>query len=248
MEKVLIITGGSRGIGQALVTEYLRNGFYVWSIARSQTAVDNPALVQIPFDLSSTSGFELLFEEIFAKISGANVREITFINNAAALTFGPIDTVPTEDIQRVIQLNLTAPFLLTSLFIRHTTGWRGRKKMINISSGAAAKPYYGWSVYCATKAALDMLTRTVAVEQAAVENGVRVISISPGVVDTDMQTAVRSVTKATFRDVDRFRDLKSKGALTEPGVAANRIFAIDSDDNIENGAIIDLRTHFTGKI
>ena len=88
-----------------------------------------------------------------------------------------------------------------------------------------------------------MLTRTVAVEQAAIENGVRIISVSPGVVNTDMQATIRGTAKEAFRDIDRFIELKNKGALSEPLTAARRIFAIDQDDRVESGSLLDVRTY-----
>ncbi|MDJ1473597.1 (S)-benzoin forming benzil reductase [Xanthocytophaga flava] len=247
MDNILLITGGSRGIGQALVTTYLQKGYKVFSIARSHSSEKHPLLHQISFDLSASHGFGTLFKNLFKEIEEAQTASILLINNAAALPIGKIDTLTQEHIQQATHVNLTAPLLLTSLFIQHTQGWKCDKKIINISSGAAHKPYYGWTIYCSTKAALDMLTRTVAIEQSTVENGVKILSISPGVVDTGMQSAIRESTREDFKDIDRFIELKNTNALAEPTDVANQIYQVALDTAIENGAILDLRKLSTTK-
>ena len=133
-----------------------------------------------------------------------------------------------------------APLVLTSEFIKHTKSMTCRKLIINISSGAANKAIFGWSLYCSTKAALDMMTKTVGLEQSQDNNGVKIISVHPGVVDTQMQAEIRKTDKAAFKDVERFIDLKESGSLADPGRIGSEIFKLDLD-NITNGAIIDFR-------
>jgi benzil reductase ((S)-benzoin forming) len=147
------------------------------------------------------------------------------------------ENLSAENIIDAVHVNTIAPIILTSAFIRLTENWTGEKKVINISSGAAQNPYYGWTIYCATKAALDMLTKTVATEQNTIENGVKIMSIHPGVVDTDMQAKIRKHTKEEFMDIDRFLTLKSSGSLVDPKVVAEQIMGIDLQE-LENGAIL----------
>src|SRR5207249_1406644 len=76
----------------------------------------------------------------------------------------------------------------------------GKGTVINISSGAAHHPLEGWSAYCSAKAGLAMLTSAIALECA--DAGVRVFGLSPGVIDTDMQAAIRASGISQIRQID----------------------------------------------
>ena len=235
MSKILIITGGSKGIGKGIIAAYLANDFQVFSIARS---VNNELakVTQLPYDLSKTGGIKKLISELFEKINPNEVEKITLINNAGTLgKIGKIEDI--DDIETSVALNTVAPLLLVSLFISLTKNWKAKKHIINISSGAAYKPYYGWTVYCATKAAIDMMTRTIALEQDGIENGVKIIAVYPGVVDTEMQAKIRKTDKDSFASIDRFLDLKANNALANATTVGKQIFEIDNSD-IENGSLI----------
>ena len=239
MKKIIIITGGSRGLGKGIVTAYLANGYHVFSISRSIFESGNEkGLTQVQFDLSKIEKLTDVLLTIFDQIDSEAVERIVLFNNAGTLgEIGRTENLSAENVIGAVHVNTIAPLILTSAFIRLTKNWACEKKVINISSGAAQNPYYGWTIYCATKAALDMLTRTVAMEQNSVENGVKIMSISPGVVDTDMQTEIRKHKKADFMDIDRFLALKSSGSLVDPKVVGEQIMKIDLQE-FENGAIL----------
>lgn len=236
MAKILIITGGSKGIGKGIMEAYLSEGFQVYSISRTKKEAIN-LVSQIEFDLSKTHGIEALLTGVFENIKSTEVEKITLINNAGTLgQIGKIEDI--VDIETTVQLNTVAPLMLTSTFISLTKNWSCEKKIINISSGAAQKPYHGWSIYCATKAAIDMMTKTVAIEQDGVENGVKIIAIYPGVVDTEMQAQIRQSDKKSFANIDRFLELKATNSLANATTVGRQIFAIDQGENVENGALI----------
>ncbi|RZK37136.1 MAG: SDR family NAD(P)-dependent oxidoreductase [Pedobacter sp.] len=236
MDKILIITGGSKGIGEGIIAAYLSEGFQVFSISRTKNEKLS-AVTQIEFDLSKTDGIVALLTGIFKNFKSTEVRKITLINNAG--TLGQISKIEDiSDIEKTVRLNTVAPLILTSTFISLTKNWTCEKKIINISSGAAQKPYHGWSIYCATKAALDMMTKTVAIEQDNVENGVKIIAIYPGVVDTEMQAKIRQSDKESFANIDRFLELKATNSLANATTVGRQIFVIDQDKNVENGALI----------
>ena len=109
----------------------------------------------------------------------------------------PADKAGPLEIVRNIQINLTAPAVLLSGFIRHTQNWKMRKLVLNISSGAAVRPYFGWSAYCASKAGLEHFSRCAALEQKSRENPVTILSINPGVIDTSMQEKIRKTPVVT---------------------------------------------------
>lgn len=234
---IVIITGGSRGIGKALVEKFVAENYKVYSISRSPISIKNS--IHIPIDLSNPNAN---LEEIFQNISFENATSITLLNNAGRLgTIGTIETIGIQDINKTMQLNTTAPIILSSLFLKYTAHFNCKKKILNISSGAAVKPYAGWSVYCAGKAALDMLTKTIALEQDYKNSNVKCMAIYPGVVDTDMQKQIRKTPKKDFDEVDRFISLKKNKELFTPKEVADKLITLIAEDKLPNGAIYDLR-------
>lgn len=240
MDKVLIITGGSKGIGAGIISAYLANNYSVISIARTQnTEQAFKAVHQIEFDLNQIDKIKNLLTETFKLIDVAKLKAITLINNAGKL--GEITTIEhrsVKDIDETIRLNTTVPLILISCFLALTKKLTCRKKIINISSGAAKNPYFGWVSYCASKAAIDMMTRSVAVEQETIEYGAEIISIYPGVVDTDMQKQIRKSDKTDFIDLDKFIDYKNSGLLSSIDYVGREVYEIDHDEQVENGALI----------
>lgn len=239
--KYCIITGGSKGLGEGLALEYLKQSYKVFSLARTKSTNLN-ADNQIEIDLNDLSKLKEVFEDLLEKIIKDGPDELILINNAG--TLGYVDRIENnslKSIQESIQLNITVPTVLTSIFISKTKSFSISKAIINISSGAAVSPYFGWGVYCSSKAAIDMLTKVTAIEQESVENQVRVLSIYPGVVDTNMQAQIRSRNKDQFVNIEKFIELKEQNLLTTPSQAAEAIFELYQDPNFKSGSIADVR-------
>lgn len=238
---ILIITGGSKGIGKALASYYSEQNYRVFSLARTHNNSAN--YTQINTDLTQLPLATKALESIFLQLDSKNISSISLINNAGKLgKIGAIENLEPNDILSSIQLNTITPLSLSSLFIKHTKGWTACKQIINISSGAAKNPYTGWSVYCSSKAAIDMMTKVIAAEQSQITNGVHCIAIYPGVVDTGMQTKIRATDEVDFSTVKRFKDLKANNALYNPNFVAEKIFKIATEKSLENGTVLDIRT------
>lgn len=240
--KVLIITGGSSGIGKAIAQKYASENFTVISISRSIAA--NVHYKQIQADLTDASIAIKAFQEASDLLVLERITSITLVHNAGSLgeihTLGNLDS---EKIHDIIQLNTTTPIILSNEFSRLTKNLSCKKQVISISSGAAVNAYAGWSVYCASKAALEMMTKTLATEQNNNLHGIKAIAIKPGVVDTNMQTQIRQTPASAFKHVHRFRELKQNNALYSTTFVASKIYQIDKANKIQNGEIIDLRTY-----
>lgn len=238
---IIIITGGSKGIGKALAEKYAQENYKVYSLSRS--IVDLQNVTQISIDLSDIKATHTTFKMLLDKIKKLDISSITLINNAGRLgTISNLENISSEDISKSIQLNTTTPLILSSLFINATKHLACKKQIISISSGAATKAYEGWSVYCTSKAAIDMMTKAIAAEQNELKNGVKCNAIYPGVVDTNMQTNIRSTDKNDFKNLQRFIDLKENNELYTPEFVANSIYKIDVNNKLKNGDIIDIRS------
>lgn len=212
-----IVTGHSRGLGAALAGQLTDAGWDVLGISRSAGA---------QLDLSDTAALTAWLGSGALAKHLADASDILLINNAGLL--GPADLVGHQDpasAVSAINVNVTAPILLSNAVLQaRPDGVPVR--IVHISSGAGRRPLEGWSVYCASKAAVDMHANTVAAEGIA---GVRIAAIAPGVVDTDMQGLIRS--SNGFPSRDDFVAMKQRGDLLSPDESARRILAIVAADD-----------------
>jgi benzil reductase ((S)-benzoin forming) len=119
-----------------------------------------------------------------------------------------------------------APMILTSMFIRRFSDQRIRKKVAFVSSGAAFTPILDTSIYCSSKAALNMLAQCVGLEQKNRPRGFEVICIGPGMVDTSMQEAARSKPSDERASADFFKQAFQEGRLQKPSEVAEKIYRI----------------------
>ncbi len=240
MSKIAIITGGSRGLGKAFCKKYYENDYEVFSIARTKSDLKN--ITQISCDLSKTTDVNAVFTNLFTEIAQKKVSKIVLINNAGTLgTIAPIEKNNPESIAAAIQINVTAVLQITALFIKHTQSLNCLKKIISISSGAAKNPYEGWSVYCSSKSAIDMMTKVIAKEQQNIKNGVSVSAVYPGVVATQMQETIRKTPKENFKSLDKFISLYENKQLLSPEYVAEKVFNLETENILKNGDIVDIR-------
>ncbi len=239
--KIVIITGGSKGIGKALVTEYLKNNYLIYNLSRTKTNLDK-AIKQICLDITNTNLLQKQMDVIFTEIQQFTLESITLINNAGRLgTIANIENIAISDIQKSIALNILAPMQLSSIFIKKLQNESAQKTIINITSGAASSPYAGWTPYCSSKAALEMLTKTITLEQQTAKHPVKIVAIRPGVVATAMQEQIRNTSKSNFKKVDKFIDLYKANTLSTTTDVATKIYEIDATNKLKSGDIIDLR-------
>lgn len=235
---IYIITGASKGIGLELLNQLSAKGEKVIGIARTNPNHEG----FVTADLSETSGLaEMINRIIEENLSSAST--FTLINNAGTVEpIGLIGSVNEDELVRAMSINLTAPMILSNAFIGSLKNFEGRKRIINISSGAGRNAYEGWGVYCTTKAGLDHFSRVVSLEQKNAQHPVDIISIAPGIIDTGMQETIRSSGAEDFPLLDRFIDYKEQGHLSSASETARKLIAVmEREDFKEIGPIADIR-------
>ncbi len=129
-----------------------------------------------------------------------------------------------EDLRRHFEVNVLGVALGSAAYARHVRGREGGGVLVNISSGAATTVYVGWAPYCASKAAVDMLTAVVAKEER--DAGLTAYALSPGAVDTDMQSLIRATPATVLPAADRFRRLSAEGRFNSPEWVAEFILGL----------------------
>lgn len=244
--RYVIVTGTSQGLGEAIAIQLLEENTKLICISRRQNEklIEKATQKGISFifhsiDLQDVHNLETHFETIFSSIEEENVSSIHLINNAGTLApMKPIEKSESELLIANVQINLVAPMILTSSFMKHTKDWKVDKRVINISSGAGQKPYFGWGAYCTTKAGVNMFTQCVATEEAEKEHPVKTIAFAPGVVDTNMQQQIRQTKKEDFTNLERFITLKEEGKLLSPEYVAKAVVHLLETKDFEQGGII----------
>jgi NAD(P)-dependent dehydrogenase (short-subunit alcohol dehydrogenase family) len=218
-----IVTGHTRGLGAAIAEQLLRRGIAVLGLARATNAdlaARYPELFcERSLDLADPDALlsALASAPLTAFVAGA--PSLLLINNAGMLQpVGPLAQQDASAIARTVSLNVAAPLVLSSAIAAQMAGRPLR--ILHVSSGAARHAYQGWSIYCATKAALDQHANGVALDK---NPAVRICALAPGVVDTDMQTEVRALPAEQFPLRERFIKMKNEGTLTPAAVAADKV-------------------------
>jgi len=217
-----IITGASRGLGKALAEIILAQpDTHVTGVSRHATIIHEQYHHQ-PLDLSDMLAVQNNLHKVFPVRPDAS--SITLINNAGVLgDIGYIGELPNEHFEFVFDVNLIAPAMLMNTFLSTYASLTVPRIILNISSGAAQRAVDGWAAYSASKAALDALSRTAQKEQDLRGTGIRIRSLSPGVLDTAMQEHIRSADTANFSEVDRFSTMYAKGELAKTEHVARKI-------------------------
>lgn len=239
MVDIYIITGASKGIGFELLKQLEAKGKKVIGIARtSPEGAENFVSV----DLAETTDLDKVLTGVIDK-NIAEASSFTLINNAGTVEpIGLIGEVDPSEMTKALTVNLTAPMILSNGFIARLKDFEGKKRVVNISSGAGRNPYEGWGTYCSTKAGLDHFSRVVALEQENAAYPVEIAAIAPGIIDTGMQETIRNSTEEAFPLLDRFIDYKKQGLLSSAEQTAEKLITfMESEDLKVVGPIADIR-------
>lgn len=236
-QEIVIVTGAGRGIGAAAARLLAGYGARVVVSARIQEDAQAVAgsiaggdVLALACDVSRCEDVARLVEATERRFGAPSV----LVNNAGVVApIGRFDSLDPEAFAAAIRTTLVgAAFAAQAVLPGMVKAGGGR--IINLSSGAAHRPMEGWSAYCAAKAGLAMLTRSIALEYG--EQGVKTFGFSPGVVDTGMQAEIRA---SGINPVSRLpRELLAP--VDEPAEAIAFLCTAGSDGYA--GQEIDVRT------
>ena len=222
-----VVTGTSSGIGQALARELLGRGWAVVGIARRSVSFDTPAYAHVQADLADFAGLAAALEAtVRPLLADPAVHRVGLVNNAAAIALlGPVQRIDPGELSTVFAINTTAPVFLMGWLLRHCRSGVPIR-IVNVSTGAAARPMPGLGAYASSKAALRMAGMILAAELDARTGPVpdaTILSYEPGIVDTAMQSAARSSTAEMLPIVQTFKDWAATGSLAPPTAPAAEI-------------------------
>ncbi len=239
MNPVMLITGGTRGIGAAIARAASQAGYTVAITFETSDAAADELVTEGSVDLAirSDAGDEAAVVAAFAEVLDTYGRVDALINNAGiAGSYGTIDTVTGDMLERLWAVNISAPFLFAREAVRHMSTANGGRGgcIVNISSKAAVLGGSGeWVHYAASKGALESMTTGLAKEVAAV--GIRVNAVRPGLIETDFNE------HASPGRVERVRPMvpmQRSGTVDE--VAAAVLWLCSDASSYTTGAFVDV--------
>jgi 3-oxoacyl-[acyl-carrier protein] reductase len=205
MSKRVLITGASRGIGYAIADLYQQHDYEVIAPTRQE------------LDLSSVESIENYMSDL------EKCSPDILINNAAINKIDKIESMTIEDWKEIMAVNLDAPFLLTKFTIPHMVD-RQWGRIVNISSCYGLISRIGRAAYSTSKAGINGLTKTTALECAT--DGILVNSVCPGFVETDMTRQNNNP-----EQIENISQQIPLQRLANPKEIANLVFFLGSEKN-----------------
>ena len=240
-EATAIVTGHSRGLGAAIAEHLLSRGTRVLGLSRhgnQSLATRFPGkLEEQALDVADAAALQRWLDSGALRAFTATSTPL-LVNNAGVLQpIGPLDTQRPELVLRAVAVNVGAVLALSAAFVQATAG-ASERRILHVSSGAGRKPYAGWSIYCATKAAIDQHARCVVLDRTP---NLLISSVAPGVVDTEMQAEIRASSDERFPDRPRFVAMHRDKALPSPAQTGGRLVEYLLSDIFGREAVFDLR-------
>jgi NAD(P)-dependent dehydrogenase (short-subunit alcohol dehydrogenase family) len=221
--RAVILTGVSRGLGAALARALVARDVVVLGVGRAPApGLDDARFRFAPCDLADVAGLDAALGASWRALAAQKPAFVALVNNAAtAEPMGPTRAHDGAAVARSLAVNLAAPAALCGLFLRTFADAAVERRIVNVSSGAARSAIAGIGLYCEAKAGLEMLTRVIAAEVDDAKFAA--VSLRPGVIDTDMQTSIRTRSEAEVPAVAMFRGFHADRRLATPEAAAERI-------------------------
>tara|TARA_B110001450_G_C17637436_1_gene487794 strand:- start:768 stop:1526 length:759 start_codon:yes stop_codon:yes gene_type:complete len=245
--KVALITGSSGGIGSALVKVYSEAGFFVIGLDKIQNDNhnDDSDYSYINIDLLDVAKNKNYREEKVKEIIGifpATISEFVLVNNAAEQIIKPLSEISWNDWEMSLAVNTVAPFFFAQSFREHLSVSHGH--VINITSIHAKLTKSNFTCYATSKAALEAVTRSLALELSPI--GVSVNAVAPAAISTKMLKSGFNDVPEKYRELNDYHPSKSIGSPEDVAVFVKSIS--DHRSGFLTGSVLEFNGGIGGKL
>jgi len=236
--RAVVVTGGGTGIGRATARAFAARGDRVLVVGRSadslaSTAVGHDFVRILPIDITGPGAADAVVSTAWREIGGIDV----LVNNAAVAGFGSLADLDQKSLTAQVETNFVAPILLTQAALKLLAARSGTVVNIGSAGCIGLRGMPDSSVYAATKAGLDSLTRSWAVELAP--RGIRVVGLAPGLVDTGVAVRAGMPQEAYAAFLEEMRPRIPSGRVGVPADIAWWIVALsEPEGRYANGMVL----------
>lgn len=227
MQKNILITGCSSGLGLALCNYYLDKGSKVYGISRNRPNISNLNFIHKSFDLSNISQIK---NQLSSFIKNIKALDTVFLNAGMLGKIKLLNDLSIDELNEVYSLNVYANKEVLDILLNIKV-----KNIVVISSGASKNGYKGWGAYSLSKVGANMLVNLYSNEMI----DTKIIALAPGVIKTPMTDYIRfELDENIFPSVKKLNE----GVIQTPEETAEKIFELTQKlDDFNSGSYVDIR-------
>jgi len=235
--KVAVVTGGSNGIGRAIVTGLAAEGasVVICDLVDTQHFAGHPSVATVVADISDPATADVVMAEAVRRFGKADI----LVNDAAAYPDGTLLDMPAEDWNRVFSVNVSGTFMMTQAFARHCVARRAEDaSIVCITTGSARNPRPGGAAYSASKAAVETMSKVFAMELG--QHGIRVNVVSPGYIDVRQWSSAFPDRAPDDLRADLVRSIPLGRAGDPRDIASAVLFLASADASHITGTVLEV--------
>lgn len=222
----ILITGASSGLGYALAEQFITQGHKVYSLSRTKPKLN------LKWQFSDFLNPGSIKKSIDSLLTGVKL-DLAILNAGQLGELKPTSDLDLDDFTKMFNVNVLSNKVIIDYLLQNQSQ---TKNIIGISTGAAIKPYYGWSLYCTSKSAFKQLISVYAEENPSIQ----FTSLAPGIIKTSMQEYIKQVNVDEIPSVAKFHNMFDTMDTAEI-VAGKIIQNLDTIFTHSSGDFIDLR-------